>query len=329
MTFQPGAVINTVSFGLRAENVEVPFLATTPPNSSAVNFPLGKRWVDTVGQNTYTLVGLSSVGGVLTATWDAGGIEHAQLAGTVTPVPEANFGSVSLSTLTQLQAGSAPSGAVVPLANDVFTFVNGVVIAGGNKATEAAVGLIQEATDAQSVAGTNLNPGTPLAVQPKSLAAVFASNPALGSTAQTTAQVTTLAFTTATGSAGGTWASGGTTIGIGQDASADAINVGTGAAARVITIGNVTVATQLVINAGTAPSSINTTNGVFNLLTGTGAINVGTDANAKTMTLGNSTGATSISLNTGTGSSLNLGTNAIAHIVTTGNITEATLVNIN
>jgi len=178
-------------------------------------------------------------------TWTTGGSE---------PASTTVYGSVLLSTLAQLEAGTAPAGSVVPLANDVFTFVNSVVIA--NLSTEAAVGLIQQATDAQSVAGTNLNPGTPLAVQPKSLAAVFASNPAIGGTAPNTAVVTTLGFTTATGTAGGTWASGGTAISIGADASADAINLGTGAAARTITFGNSTDATSLVFNCGTGATGL-------------------------------------------------------------------------
>ncbi|HMK58312.1 MAG TPA: hypothetical protein VK462_04615, partial [Nitrososphaeraceae archaeon] len=98
------------------------------------------------------------------------------------PASTTTFGTVELSTLAQLEGGTAPAGSVVPLANDVFTFVNSVVIAGGTLSSETAVGLIQEATDVQAVAGTNLNPGIPLAVQPKSLAAVFASNPAIGGT---------------------------------------------------------------------------------------------------------------------------------------------------
>src|ERR1700677_4811801 len=49
--------------------------------------------------------------------WNIGGIVNAT---TSTP------GIVQLSTLAQLEAGSAPSGAIVPLANDVNTFVNAV-----------------------------------------------------------------------------------------------------------------------------------------------------------------------------------------------------------
>jgi hypothetical protein len=138
-------------------------------------------------------------------------------------------------------------------------------------------------------------------------------------------------------------------IGIGNDADAFAINVGTGAAARVITMGNVTGATQVVLNSGTAGVSINSTGagdiecaagdairldavGVLELNSSAGiigigndadafAINVGTGAAARTITMGNVTGATALALNAGTGAiaitatnsaiSLNSGTGAV------------------
>lgn len=118
-------------------------------------------------------------------------------------------------------------------------------------------------------------------------------------------------------------------IGIGNDAVAQNINVGTGAAARVITIGNVTGATQVVLNSGTAGVAINTTGagdvvvtsadtvlidgaGVVELNSSAGAIsigndavaqaiNIGTGAAARTITVGNSTGATAVVIDSGSG----------------------------
>ena len=224
-------------------------------------------------------------------TWSSGGDTSAT---TTSP------GSVTLSTLAQLEAGTAPSGAYVPLANDVFTFVNSVVIAGANKATESSVGLIQEATDAQAVAGTNLNPGTPLAVQPKSLAAVFAANPAIGGTTPAAALFTTIgASGLASLSGSATILSAGTAISIGTDASADAINIGTGAAARAITLGNSTSTTSIALNVGTGSS-----------------LNLGTNAIAHTVTIGNITGATAVNINAGTGGSTYTTTNGSLAFVT-------------
>ena len=80
-----------------------------------------------------------------------------------------------------------------------------------------------------------------------------------------------------------------------------AVNIGNSANAKTITLGNITGATALNINTGTGGSTYTTTNGTFNLNTGTGAINIGTDAGAKTITIGNTTGATALNLNSGSG----------------------------
>ena len=124
--------------------------------------------------------------------------------------------------------------------------------------------------------------------------------------------------------------------GAGADA---AITIGTTAVAHTITVGNVTGATAVNVNAGTAGSTITTTGaGDFTVASGDdvaingagadAAITIGTTAVAHTITVGNSTGATAIALNAGTGA-LDIGTNAIAHVVTIGNITGATAVNVN
>ena len=73
MSFQPGAVLYTQSFGSRPEGVEVPVIQTRAPTSSDVLFPIGKRWVDSVGNGTYTLTSLSSFNGVTTPNWVSGG----------------------------------------------------------------------------------------------------------------------------------------------------------------------------------------------------------------------------------------------------------------
>ena len=125
-----------------------------------------------------------------------------------------------------------------------------------------------------------------------------------------------------------------------------ALNIGTDAFAKTITLGNITGATALNFNTGTAGTTHTTTDGIYTLNTGTGAINLGTDAFAKTITLGNITGATALNFNTGTAGTthtttngiytlrtgtgaISLGTDAVAKTITLGNITGATAVNIN
>lgn len=70
MPLQPGANLNTVAFGNRPENVEVPHLDVREPTTSDVNYPIGKRWV-WIGNGEYTLISQSSIGGVLVSNWQA------------------------------------------------------------------------------------------------------------------------------------------------------------------------------------------------------------------------------------------------------------------
>ena len=89
-----------------------------------------------------------------------------------------------------------------------------------------------------------------------------------------------------------------------------ALNIATAANATVLTLGNVTGASQVVINSGTAGYINTTTNGVHTVHTGTGAISISGDATnttvglatgagAKLLTLGSATGASSVTINTG------------------------------
>lgn len=144
-------------------------------------------------------------------------------------------------------------------------------------------------------------------------------------------------------------------IGIGNDAVAQNINIGTGAAARVVTIGNVTGASQVVLNSGTAGVAINTTGagdvvvnsadtvlidsaGVLELNSSAGvigigndavaqAINIGTGAAARTITMGNTSGASAVVINAGSGAttvntSLKLNTAATQLQVHGGAVTD-------
>ncbi|MCC7160330.1 hypothetical protein IT399_01200 [Candidatus Nomurabacteria bacterium] len=108
--------------------------------------------------------------------------------------------------------------------------------------------------------------------------------------------------------------------------STGAINLGTSANAKTLTIGNTTGATAVNINAGSGGSTYTTTNGTFNLNTGTGAINVGTDAVVKTLTIGNVTGATAVNINAGSGGGIFTSSSGLTFNpfgASAGNTTEA------
>lgn len=108
MSFQPGAVVYTQSFGSRAEGVEVPTIQPRAPSTTDSNWPIGKEWIDKVGLNAYILVGLSSVGGVLSATW----IQSGSGATFSAPAITASTGNVT-ATNGNLVASGVGSGLVL------------------------------------------------------------------------------------------------------------------------------------------------------------------------------------------------------------------------
>lgn len=69
MTFSSGAVVNTVAFGNRPENVEIPVVSQVNPASTDVNYPVGKRWINSASNVEWVLTSFSSVSGITSATW--------------------------------------------------------------------------------------------------------------------------------------------------------------------------------------------------------------------------------------------------------------------
>jgi hypothetical protein len=198
------------------------------------------------------------------------------------------------------------------------TYADSIAVAGGTVATEIAAGIGELATDAEAVAGTPSTGALALFVTPSNLAAVFAAAPAIGGTTPAAGTFTTLAATGAIDfDAGGSFESGGATIDIGADASADAINLGTGAAARTITIGNVTGATAVNVNVGTGNFALEGNVASTYDISGTGV-------NTGTITIGGGTGAQTLNMMNSTGvKTVNLATGAAANVVTIGSATGA------
>lgn len=243
------------------------------PGITDTGYAIGQVWIN--ARKVYIYTGTVLNGATLEARWETGGNEEATTT---------DLGIVELATLAQLQGGTAPADYYVPSANDVYTFVTATAIAGAPVATTTVFGIVELSTDAIAVAGTANVPGvTARVIQPSNLAAIFAAPPATGGTTPAAGAFTTLAFTTMTGTAGGSWASGGTAITIGTDASNDAISIGT-AGTRTLIIGNSTATTNISLNTGTGTS-----------------LNLGTNAIAHTVTIGNVTTTTAVIVNTGTG----------------------------
>jgi|GEM_PF-3246706 len=69
MSFQPGANLYTQGFGSRPEGVEVPHIEKRDPAPTDVNYPIGKRWLNTASEEEFILFKFQVVGGVTQAVW--------------------------------------------------------------------------------------------------------------------------------------------------------------------------------------------------------------------------------------------------------------------
>lgn len=214
--------------------------------------------------------------------------------------------TINSGTATALGLDSGTTGAVnLGTGNSIKTISIGTGTAGntiniGTNNTTADTISIGSALDAFSLASTGLNITTGGAL-----------------TGVASIDTITHSATAITFAGAGTISSTGANAMALDSGTTGSVNIGTGASAKTITLGNTTLTTALNINTGTGGSTFTTTNGIFNLNTGTGAINLGTDAVAKTITIGNGTGATAVVLNAGSGG-IDIGANAVARTINIG-----------
>ena len=138
MTVTPGASLYTQGFGSRPENVEIPTYQTRPPTSTDVQYPLGKRWIDTNAHTSYELDGFSTSAGIVSAIWTllgtAGGALNTltgDTGGAVTP----SAGNINIvgtaNEITSTGSGSTITLALAgPFAAGTFT-AHGVLVGEG------------------------------------------------------------------------------------------------------------------------------------------------------------------------------------------------------
>jgi|SRR5579872_4775675 len=112
MAFQPGVQAYTSGFGASPLNVQTPHLDVRNPSTSDINYPIGKRWVNTIANSTYALTSFSNVSGQTTANWVAEGgpsVAVQTLTGNTGPavVPTAgNINVLGTNTITTSGSGS-------------------------------------------------------------------------------------------------------------------------------------------------------------------------------------------------------------------------------
>ena len=167
-----------------------------------------------------------------------------------------SFGTVQLASLAQLEAGNAPSGAIVPLSNDVYTFVNTYASAGGVPATTSAQGIVYLAGNSDVVSPYTLTVAPNEVLTPGNITTMFASPAPIGSTTPGSG-----AFTTLTASS---------TLGV------------TGAATFSSTVqaGNTNITGTLAVSGASTIHALSATTGTFSsTLSTTGNLVLGTAGN--------------------------------------------------
>lgn len=146
MTTPTPANLYTQGFGSRAENVEIPTFQTRAPASTDINWPLGKRWVNTSANSEYSLTSVSASNGALSANWTVS-------AG----------GSLLLSTLTGDSGGAiSPSSGnitVAGTANQITTTGSGSTITWSLPSAITAPGSLTTTTGLTAGSGFTVSAG--------------------------------------------------------------------------------------------------------------------------------------------------------------------------
>jgi len=158
---QPGAQLYTAGFGLRPENVEVPHYDVRAPTSADANFPLGKRWIDYIGQNEYSLVAFATSNAITSAVWSllggnsalssvaptanqttvstAGGVATVGLASAIT-APGSLTTTTTLASGTTLTAGSSLAVTTTAVIGTGLTVTAGAITATNGNLTMSTAG---------------------------------------------------------------------------------------------------------------------------------------------------------------------------------------------
>lgn len=143
MTFQPGATVYTQSFGSRPENVEVPHLDVRAPTTTDILYPIGKQWIDQVGNASYVLTSFSASGNVTSANWQAGagGSSELSMLGGNSGVATPSAGQITISgaanQINLTASGSTVTASLVgPYTPATYT-AHGVLIGEGTSSVVA------------------------------------------------------------------------------------------------------------------------------------------------------------------------------------------------
>lgn len=162
--FQPGAVLNTVAFGNRPEGVEVPHIDVRAPAATDFMFPIGKEWLDTVGEALYVLASHTSSPTGTSASWIFLGAADGDLNTLTTDdstivIPVS--GNINLAGASPLSTTGSGSTATVNLSGTVSVAHGGTGVA----AITAHDLIVGNGTSAVTLLAPSATSGVPLISQ--------------------------------------------------------------------------------------------------------------------------------------------------------------------
>lgn len=155
MSIQTGAALYAQSVGVRYEDVEIPEVQTRAPTTSDIRYPIGKIWIDRVGDAAYALTSISTITGEPVASWAAIGgssVAISNVLGTANQITSSVVGGVA--TLSIPAAFQAPGS--VTAATGLIATSGGVTASAGN--ISASAGSVSASTTV--TAGTGITSTT-------------------------------------------------------------------------------------------------------------------------------------------------------------------------
>lgn len=151
---QPGAMVYTQGFGSRAENVEVPVIQKRAPASTDANYPVGKPWVDSANDATYSLTSLSVSGGVKSGNWQLLGSASGSVASVL-----GTANQITVSTASNVATVSLPSAITAPgsltTTTSVTATLGAITASNGNLVLGTAGNKLSIATGSNASVGTS------------------------------------------------------------------------------------------------------------------------------------------------------------------------------
>lgn len=315
MTIQSGASIYTQGFGSSPENVEIPVVTNRAPTANDVGYPIGKRWVDTLGALEYVLVTLSSASGIVQATW-----ETTVAAGALDTLTGDSGGAISPTANNITLAGTAGQVTTAGAGSTItFSLPSTMVTPGSLEVTGLLTG---DAGATLKTAGTAMNIATDVDTAAVNIATAGARTTTIGDVTGASGIIEKVGtgnflldgVTNSTYSIGPSTTSGTITIGgtaqtgnmtLGSSSQANSLLIANGAGATAVHIADVQVGGSVSVGAAmtTGTISIGGTGlqvGNFDLAPGTGA---------QAVTLANGSGVKTISIGDGvSGNAINVGT---------------------